>query len=99
MRPLHDRVIIEPDSKKTISSGGLYIPDSSADECYARGTVVAVGEGKFLDSGERIPVDVSVGDRVIYLTKLRNYDTFTEVEFDGNKCLIVREAAIICVEE
>ena len=65
-QPLGDRVVIEPsDEEESVSSGGIYIPDT-AKEKPQTGTVVAVGPGKLTDEGARLPMDVAVGDTVVY---------------------------------
>ena len=64
LKPLADRVLVKPDAAEQKTASGLYIA-SNAQEKPQRGTVVAVGEGKRADNGERIPVHVKAGDRVI----------------------------------
>ncbi len=65
-KPLGNRVVIEPsEAEEQISSGGIYIPDT-AKEKPQEGTVVAVGPGRLTDEGNRVPMDVQVGDMVVY---------------------------------
>ncbi len=65
-KPLGNRIVVEPlDSEDQMSSGGIYIPDT-AKEKPQEGTVVAIGPGKLTDEGKRIPMELSVGDTVVY---------------------------------
>ncbi|MDG1875453.1 MAG: co-chaperone GroES [Mariniblastus sp.] len=89
IRPLDDRVVIEPMAAEETTAGGIVLPDA-AQEKPQRGTVVAVGPGKLLDSGERGELSVSVGDEVIY----GKYGG-TEIEIDGSDVKILREADIL----
>jgi len=90
-RPLHDRVVlerIEPDEK---SSGGIIIPDT-AQEKPSQGEVVAVGPGARDEAGKLIPIDIKVGDRVLF-----GKWSGTEVKIDGRDLLIMKEADIMGV--
>ena len=89
IRPLDDRVVIEPMAAEETTAGGIVLPDA-AQEKPQRGTVVAVGPGKLLDSGERGELSVSVGDEVIY----GKYGG-TEIEVEGNDVKILRESDIL----
>jgi len=89
IRPLDDRVVIEPMAAEQTTAGGIVLPDA-AQEKPQRGTVIAVGPGKLLDSGERGELSVSVGDEVIY----GKYGG-TEIEVDGNDVKILRESDIL----
>ena len=89
IRPLDDRVVIEPMAAEETTAGGIVLPDA-AQEKPQRGTVVAVGPGKLLDSGERGELSVSVGDEVIY----GKYGG-TEIEVDGRVVKILRESDIL----
>ena len=82
LRPLGDRVLVKPDKAEQKTSAGLYI-SSGAQEKPQRGTVIAVGAGKLDDKGERIPIDVKVGDAVIYGKYGGN-----EVKVDGEDYLL-----------
>ena len=93
LKPLGDRVLVKPAPKEEKTSSGLYI-SSGAQEKPQRGTVVAVGEGKRADNGERIPVDVKAGDRVIYGKFGGN-----EVKVDGEDYLLMRADDIYAVVE
>ncbi len=89
IRPLDDRVVVEPLSAEETTAGGIVLPDS-AQEKPQRGTVVAVGPGKLLDSGERGELSVAVGDEVIF----GKYGG-TEIEVDGGEVKILRESDIL----
>ena len=93
LKPLADRVLVKPDAAEQKNASGLYIA-SNAQEKPQRGTVVAVGEGKRADNGERIPVDVKAGDRVIYGKIGGN-----EVKVDGEDYLLMRADDIYAVVE
>lgn len=84
LKPLADRVLVKPDEAEQKTASGLYIA-SNAQEKPQRGTIVAVGAGKVNDKGERIPMDVQVGDVVIYGKFGGN-----EVKVDGEKYLLMR---------
>lgn len=93
LKPLADRVLVKPDAAEQKTASGLYIA-SNAQEKPQRGTVVAVGEGKRADNGERIPVDVKAGDRVIYGKFGGN-----EVKVDGEDYLLLRADDIYAIIE
>ena len=89
-KPLGDRVVIEPmDDEEQMSSGGIYIPDT-AKEKPQKGTVIAVGPGKLTDDGNRVPVDVCVGDTVVY-SKYAG----TEYKEGETEYLVVRQDDIL----
>nr|WP_315852866.1 MULTISPECIES: co-chaperone GroES [Crateriforma] len=89
LRPLDDRVVVEPSEAEETTAGGIVLPDS-AKEKPQRGTVVAVGPGKLLDSGARGEVSVAVGDTVIY----GKYGG-SDIEVDGREMKILRENDIL----
>ena len=89
IRPLDDRVVVEPMAAEETTAGGIVLPDT-AKEKPQRGTVVAVGPGKLLDSGERGELSVSVGDEVIF----GKYGG-TEIEVEGAEVKILRESDIL----
>jgi chaperonin GroES len=93
IRPLHDRVVIRRMEEETTSAGGIVIPDS-ATEKPAQGEVVAVGKGKILESGDVRPLDVTVGDKVLF----GKYGG-TEVTVEGEDLLVMREDDITAVVE
>jgi chaperonin GroES len=94
IRPLHDRIVvkrIEEETEKTAS--GLIIPDS-AKEKPQQGEVVAVGNGKLNDKGERQPVDVKAGDRILF-----GKYSGSDIKIDGTEYLIMREDEVLGVLE
>lgn len=91
IRPLNDRILVKRLEGEEKTAGGIIIPDS-AKEKPAEGEVVAVGPGKLNDAGERVAMDVAVGDRVLF----SKYGG-TEVKLDGQDFLIMREDDILGV--
>ena len=89
-QPLGDRVVIEPsDEEESMSSGGIYIPDTAKEKPQA-GTVVAVGPGKLTDEGARLAMDVAVGDTVVY-----SKYSGTEYKDGDTEYLVVRQDDIL----
>ena len=91
LRPLHDRVIIKRLDNETKTASGLVIPDTAAEK-PDQGEILAVGTGKKDDSGKVIPLDVKVGDRVLF----GKYAGQT-VKVDSNELLVMREEDIMAV--
>jgi len=89
IRPLDDRIVVEPVQAEETTAGGIVLP-GNAQEKPQRGTVVAVGPGKLLESGERGELSVTVGDEVIF----GKYGG-TEIEVDGSDVKILRESDIL----
>lgn len=89
LRPLDDRVVVETLDPEEVTAGGIVLPDS-AQERQQRGTIVAVGAGKLLDSGNRGDLSVAVGDEVIF----GQYGG-SDVEVDGSEYKILRETDIL----
>jgi chaperonin GroES len=93
IRPLHDRVVIRRTEEERTSPGGIVIPDS-ATEKPIKGEVVAVGNGKVLDSGETRALDLKAGDKVLF-----GKYSGTEVKVDGEELLVMREDDVMAVIE
>ena len=91
IKPLADRIVVEPLEETEEMRGGLYIPDT-AKEKPQQGTVVAVGPGRRTDKGELLKVEIDTGDRVLY-----GKYSGTEVTVDGNDYLIVKESDVLAV--
>jgi chaperonin GroES len=89
IRPLDDRVVVEPIAAEEKTAGGIVLPDT-AKEKPQRGTVVAVGPGRLLDNGQRAELSVAVGDQVIY----GKYGG-TDIEINGDDVKILRESDIL----
>ena len=85
IRPLHDRVIVRRMEEERTSAGGIVIPDSAAEK-PVQGEVVAVGNGKILENGEVRPLDVKVGDKILF----SKYGG-TEIKIEGEELLVMRE--------
>ena len=92
LKPLADRVIIEPESAEQVTKSGIVLPDS-AQEKPQSGKVLAVGTGRITDDGKTIPLSVKEGDVVIY----SKYGG-TEVKLEGTEYLIVKESDILAVK-
>ena len=90
-RPLHDRVVVKRIDAEEKSTGGIIIPDT-AKEKPSQGEVIAVGPGGRDDSGNLIPMDVKVGDRILF-----GKWSGTEVKLDGDELLIMKESDIMGV--
>jgi len=93
IRPLQDRVIIRRMEEETTSPGGIVIPDS-ATEKPIKGEVVAVGKGLVLDNGDIRPLDLKVGDQVLF-----GKYSGTEVKLDGEELLVMKEDDVMAVFE
>ncbi len=89
LRPLDDRVVVEPLEAEEMTAGGIVLPDT-AKEKPQRGTVLSIGPGKLLDSGERGTLSVSVGDEVIF-----GKYSGSDIEVDGRDVKILRETDIL----
>lgn len=93
IRPLHDRVVVRRIEQEKMSPGGIVIPDT-AKEKPIQGEVVAVGNGKILENGEVRPLDVKVGDKVLF-----GKYSGTEVKIGDEEMLVMREEDIMGVVE
>ncbi len=93
IRPLNDRIIVRRTEDQEQMRGGLYIPDT-AKEKPQEGEVIAVGNGKLLENGTRISIDVKAGDRILF-----GKYAGTEIKLDGEEYLILREDDVLGVIE
>jgi len=93
IRPLHDRVIVKRLESETRSAGGIVIPDSAAEK-PVQGKVVAVGKGKILEDGTVRPLDVKIGDKILF-----GKYSGTEVKVDGDELVVMREEDVMAVIE
>lgn len=93
IRPLNDRIIVRRTEDQEQMRGGLYIPDT-AKEKPQEGEVIAVGNGKLLDNGQRISIDIKAGDKVLF-----GKYAGTEIKLDGEEYLILREDDVLGVIE
>ena len=93
IRPLHDRVLVKRVEKEAKSPGGIVLPGAAAEK-PSRGTVQAVGRGKLLENGDVRPLDVKVGDHILF-----GKYSGSEVKVDGEELIIMREDEIMAVIE
>ena len=93
IRPLHDRVIIKRLDEDKTSPGGIIIPDTAAEK-PVQGKVVAVGKGKILEDGQVRPLDVKVGDKILF-----GKYSGTEVKVEGEDLVVMREEDVMAVIE
>jgi chaperonin GroES len=93
VRPLHDRVIVERMKEEEKTKGGIIIPDT-AKEKPVEGRIIAVGAGKVLEDGKRVPLQVKAGDRILF-----GKYAGTDIKIDGKDHLIMREDDIIAIVE
>ncbi|KPA12430.1 molecular chaperone GroES [Candidatus Magnetomorum sp. HK-1] len=93
IKPLQDRILVQRVEEETKTKGGIIIPDS-AKEKPIEGKVIAVGNGKVKDDGNRAPMDLKVGDKILF-----GKYSGTEVKIDGDEYLIMREDDVLGVIE
>jgi chaperonin GroES len=91
IRPVGDRLVVKPAAKEEVTRSGIVIPDT-AKEKPQEGEVIAVGSGKLLDNGDRVPMEIKVGDRVLYA----KYGG-TEFKLDGEDYLVMRESDVLAI--
>ena len=89
VRPLHDRVVVKRLEEKEVVRGGIVIPDT-AKEKPQEGQVIAVGDGKILENGTRVAMDVKVGDRILF-----GKYSGSEIKIEGEELLIMREDDVL----
>ena len=91
VRPLHDRLLVRRIEEKETAKGGIIIPDT-AKEKPQEGEVLAVGNGKILDNGVTVALDVKVGDKILF-----GKYSGTDIKIDGEEYLILREDEVLAV--
>lgn len=92
VRPLHDKIIVKRDEAESVTESGIYLPESSKDKPKS-GTVQAIGDGRLnTETGERIPLTVQSGDRVLFTSYAG-----TEIKLDGVEMLILDESEVLAV--
>lgn len=94
LKPLHDRVIVKPITEDEITKSGIVLPDTVDKEKPEKGEIIAVGDGKLLDNGQRAPLSVKVGDKVMF----KKYSP-DEIKVDGEEYLIISESDILGILE
>jgi len=92
IKPLHDNVIVKPIAEEEMTKSGIVLPDTVNKEKPERGEVVAVGEGKLLDSGQRAAMSVKAGDKVMF----KKYSP-DEIKIDDEEYLVISERDIIAI--
>jgi chaperonin GroES len=93
LKPLGDRLVVKPIEQDEVTAGGIMLPDT-AKEKPQKGEVLAAGPGARNDAGERVEMDVKVGDTVLYAKYAG-----TEIKLDGEKVLVLRESDILAIIE
>jgi chaperonin GroES len=91
LRPLDDRIVVEPVEAEEVTAGGIVLPDT-AKEKPQRGKVVAVGPGRMTDDGERIKVEVKVGDEILF-----GKWSGSEITIDGDEYLFMKDDDILAI--
>ena len=91
IRPVGDRVVVKPAEKEEVTKSGIVIPDT-VKEKPQEGTIIAIGSGKINDKGDRTPLEVKEGDRVLFA----KYGG-TEFKFEGEDLLVLRESDILAI--
>jgi len=94
IRPIHTNVVVKPITEDEVTKSGIVLPDTMDKEKPEKGEVIAVGEGKLLESGQRAPMSVKVGDVVMF----KKYSP-DEMKFDGQEYLVISEGDIIGIIE
>ncbi|RPI32314.1 MAG: co-chaperone GroES [Chloroflexota bacterium] len=93
LRPMSDRVVVEPRLKEETNARGIILPETAIEKPQ-KGAVLAAGPGRIDDNGKRIEMDVRIGDVVLYAKY-----TGTEIKIDGRKLLILNESDILAIIE
>lgn len=92
IRPLGDRVVVRPISKEETTRSGIVIPETTEKERPEQGEIIAVGPGKILENGQRTPLDVKVGDKVLF----SKYGP-TEIKIEKEEYLVIKEEDILAI--
>ena len=92
IKPIQDRVVVKPIAEDEVTKSGIVLPDTVDKERPEKGAVVAVGEGKLLDSGQRAPMSVKVGDTVMF----KKYSP-DEIKIDDEEYLVISEGDILAI--
>ncbi len=94
IKPMQDRLLVKPADEEQKTAGGIIVPDTATKEKPMRGEVIATGPGKLSDEGSRLPMDVKVGDKVIY-----SKYSGTEFKLDDDELLIIEQNDILAIFE
>ena len=90
LKPLQDRLVIKPADEEQKTAGGIIVPDTATKEKPVKGEIIAAGPGKIGEDGKRLPMDVKVGDKVMY-----GKYSGTEFKIDGDEYLIIEQNDIL----
>lgn len=91
LKPIGDRVLVRPLPSEEVTKGGVILPDT-AKEKPQEGEVIAVGTGRILDNGQKVPMEVKAGDKILY-----GKYSGTEIKIEGEEYLIVKENEILAI--
>jgi chaperonin GroES len=94
LKPIHDHVIVKPITEDEVTKAGIIMPDTVDKEKPEKGEVVAIGPGKLLENGQRAPMSVQVGDKVMF----KKYSP-DEIKVEGEEYLVISEGDIIAILE
>ncbi len=94
LKPINDHVIVKPITEDEVTKAGIILPDTVDKEKPEKGEVVAVGPGKLLENGQRAPMSVTIGDKVMF----KKYSP-DEIKVDGEEYLVISEGDIIAILE
>lgn len=94
LRPLGDRVIVKPVAKEEMTKTGIILPDTADKERPEQGEIIAVGPGRFLDNGQRAPMSLKVGDKIVF----KKYSP-DEVKVEDDEYLVISESDVMAVIE
>lgn len=94
LKPTDDHIVVKADESETQTKSGIYIPSTASKERPQMGEVIAVGPGKMSEDGKRLPMDVKVGDKVLF----SKYGP-SEVKIDGEELLILNQSDVLAIVE
>jgi chaperonin GroES len=94
IKPLHDNVVVKPIEAEEVTKSGIVLPDTVDKERPEQGEVIAIGEGRLLDNGQRAPMSVKVGDKVVF----KKYSP-DEIKIDDKEYLLISERDIMAILE
>jgi chaperonin GroES len=94
LRPLGDRVIVKANPKEEVTKSGIILPDTGSKDRPEQGEVIAVGEGRLLENGSRVPMNLKVGNKIVF----KKYGP-DEVKVDDQEYIVVSESDVLAVIE
>jgi len=92
LKPLHDHVIVKPITENEVTKSGIVLPDTVDKERPEKGEIIAVGDGKTLENGQKAPMSVKVGDKVMF----KKYSP-DEIKIDSEEYLVIKEEDIMAI--